>query len=99
MKIDGQHAAHEPITTQRSDGTKPGRVDGQGRSTDAPGSDRVDLSPAGSLVSQAMHRANEASDVREDLVERMRQKLAAGEIGADAAQLADRLIDHLLDEN
>lgn len=97
MKIEGQHSAHEPITTQRSDATRSGRTDGQPRSTDAPGSDRVDVSPAGSLVSQAMHQANTSPDVRQDLVERMRQKLAAGEIGADAARLADRLIDHLLD--
>jgi flagellar biosynthesis anti-sigma factor FlgM len=98
MKIDGQQVTHEPLTTQRSDATKPGRTDGQVRSTEAPGSDRVDVSPAASLVSQALHQASEAPDVREELVERMRQKLAAGEVGADAARLADRLIDHLLDE-
>jgi anti-sigma28 factor (negative regulator of flagellin synthesis) len=34
--------------------------------------------------------------VRTELVEQMKQKLAAGEIGNDSGRLADRMIDDLL---
>lgn len=60
------------------------------------GGDRVEVSADARLLSSAVAAAEEAPEIRQDVVERARQKLAAGEIGNDPARLADRIIDSLL---
>ena len=55
------------------------------------------LSPELQLLKTALEATErEPAILREDVVERMREKLASGELGRDAVQLADRMIDHLL---
>ncbi|MGE0039793.1 MAG: flagellar biosynthesis anti-sigma factor FlgM [Vicinamibacterales bacterium] len=95
MKIQGQSPSQETSAAQRLEGNQPGR---NGRSARAgqPGGDRVRVSPEGELVASALKAAGESPDIRQDVVDRARQKLAAGEIGQDAGRLADTLIDHLL---
>lgn len=58
--------------------------------------DRVEVSADAQLLNAALDAAQRTPAIRADLVERVRQKLEAGEIGRDSAKLADRLIDHLL---
>jgi len=96
MKIEGTRPNLESVATPQTE-----RV-GTGRAKDAqPGAttqvtDRVQLSGDAALAAAACRAAEQAPDIRQDLVEKMRAKLAAGEIGNDAERLADRLIDHLL---
>ncbi len=49
-------------------------------------------------MAAALKATTEAPPVRADVVEAMKQKLAAGEIGKDSGRLADRMIDDLLKE-
>jgi flagellar biosynthesis anti-sigma factor FlgM len=74
---------------------------GSGRTTQQAGStsldDTLELSPQAHFVRKAMEAAASAPEIREDRVARARAKLEAGEIGQDALQLANRLIDHLLE--
>jgi anti-sigma28 factor (negative regulator of flagellin synthesis) len=48
------------------------------------------------LMKTALDEVQKSPAIRTELVERLRQKLNAGEIGNDAGKLADRLIDDLL---
>lgn len=60
------------------------------------GGDRVELSTDAQLMSTALREVARTPPVRQDVVERVRQKLAAGEVGQDPLRLADRIIDSLL---
>jgi flagellar biosynthesis anti-sigma factor FlgM len=69
------------------------------KKSDLPGAastDRVEVSSDAKLMGAALKAATEVSSVRADVVEAMKQKLAAGEIGKDSGRLADRMIDDLL---
>ena len=59
--------------------------------------DRVDVSPDAQLMTSALAATTNAPSIRTELVERLRAKLNAGEVGQDSGKLADRLIDDLLD--
>jgi flagellar biosynthesis anti-sigma factor FlgM len=58
--------------------------------------DRVEVSADAQLMKTALDEVQKSPAIRTELVERLRQKLNAGEIGNDAGKLADRLIDDLL---
>ena len=60
--------------------------------------DKVEVSSDAKLFAAAAKAASEPTPVRADVVEAMKQKLAAGEIGNDSGRLADRIIDDLLKE-
>lgn len=60
------------------------------------GSDRVEVSADARLLGQALDAASRAPEIRQDVVDRAKARLAAGEIGNDPVRLADRLIDSLL---
>jgi len=96
MKIEATRPNLESEATSQT-----GRV-GTGRARDAQSgsttqvSDRVELSGDAALAAAARRAAEQAPDIRQDLVDRMRAKLEAGEIGNDPERLADRMIDHLL---
>lgn len=62
----------------------------------APGRDQVNVSADAQLLSAALKAAPPAG-VRTDLVEQMKARLAAGEIGNDPQRLADRMIDGFLE--
>jgi flagellar biosynthesis anti-sigma factor FlgM len=96
MKIQGNSPNQEASATTRLEQTKSERQAKAGRQGDA-GSDRVELSSDAQLASSAVRAAHNAPVIRQDVVERARQKLLAGEIGQDPLKLADRLIDHLLE--
>jgi flagellar biosynthesis anti-sigma factor FlgM len=63
----------------------------------ASGTDTVELSSDAKLLASALKASSEPSAVRTDVVEAMKQKLAAGEIGNDSGRLADRILDDLLE--
>jgi flagellar biosynthesis anti-sigma factor FlgM len=97
MKIEGNGQNLESVAAQRADRVTIGRgkqAPGAGASQDI---DRVQVSDSAVLAATVRRAADETPDIRQDLVEKMRAKLAAGEIGADAERLADRMIDHLLE--
>ncbi len=58
--------------------------------------DKVELSPDAKLASSAIRAAARAPDIRQDVVERVRARLDAGQVGNDLNRLADRMIDNLL---
>jgi negative regulator of flagellin synthesis FlgM len=96
MKIQGDRplGISDPTQTAQLDRTKAGS---DGSRSQAVGSgDRVQVSADARLLSSALQAAEKAPDIRPDVVERAKMKLAAGEIGADPARLADRIIDSLL---
>ena len=100
MKIEGQGPTSAASTTeahaaQANDRVQLGRSD-QARRPDDPGNDRVNVSADARLFTSALREVTRAPEVRQDVVERARQKLAAGEIGQDPLKLADRMIDSLL---
>ena len=64
--------------------------------TRAAGADRVEVSKDAQLMSSALQEASKAPAIRQDVVERARQKLAAGEVGNDPERLAERMIDNML---
>ncbi len=96
MKIQGNSPNHETSAATRLEQV---RSDRQGRAArpGAPGGDRVELSSDVQLVTQAVKAADSSPAIRQDAVERARQKLMAGQVGSDPMRLADRLIDHLLE--
>jgi flagellar biosynthesis anti-sigma factor FlgM len=96
MKIEGTRPNLESVAAQRTDRTGTGRVKDAPAGVPEQGTDRVQVSQDAALAAAAKRAADQAPDLRQDLVERMRAKLAAGEIGTDPERLADRLIDHLL---
>lgn len=97
MKIEGDRTFGVTDTQQstQADRVQGGR-DQNRQAVGAPGGDRVEVSADARLLSAAVKAAEEAPEIRQDVVERARLKLAAGEIGNDPARLADRIIDSLL---
>ena len=99
MKIEGnpQNQNVGPIAQERINESRT-RPAGTTETSGPAHGDTVQLSSQARLVDQALRAASTQSPVRADKVESVKQKLAAGEIGQDAGRLADRLIDHLLEE-
>ena len=99
MKIEGNRPnqlsrTDEAQQAQQAERTQAGRSE-KGRQASA-GTDRVEVSSDAQLMSSALQQANKAPAIRQDVVERARQKLAAGEVGNDPLRLADRMIDSML---
>jgi flagellar biosynthesis anti-sigma factor FlgM len=100
MKIEGHGpnqlgSTHEAQSAQANERVQGRRTDLETREAEARG-DRVEVSGDARLISTALRAVERAPEVRQDVVERARQKLAAGEIGHDPVKLADRMIDSLL---
>lgn len=98
MKIDGQNPA---ATTDAAAGARrANEVESRGtQSTTGAGAkkgDRVEVSSDAQLLSAALTAASETPAIRQDVVERAKEKLAKGELGNDAGRLADALIDDVL---
>jgi flagellar biosynthesis anti-sigma factor FlgM len=58
--------------------------------------DEVRLSSDARLMQTVMQNAQQALNVRQDVVERMRAALANGKVGNDPHALADALLDRLI---
>lgn len=64
---------------------------GSGRASDA-----VAVSGEAQLLAAAVGHVKSLGEIRPEVVDRAREAIARGEVGADADRLADRLIDGLL---
>jgi flagellar biosynthesis anti-sigma factor FlgM len=99
MKID---LNRQTLDTDATKGTDAARkvadraVTRTGERTAPSGADKVELSADAQLLAAALKATTETTAVRADVVEAMKLKLAAGEIGNDSARLADRILDDLL---
>lgn len=98
MRIDGSYADQNGVSIGRAESTRPERaVSGRRQPPAASASeDRVALSSDAELVASAMKAASEPPAIRQELVDRLRQKLDAGEVGTNVERLADHLIARLL---
>lgn len=97
MKIDGNRPAHDTSATESARRSSADTAVREG-GVQAPGSaaDRVELSSDAALRAAALKAANDAPEIRTELVDRMRDKLNDGTLGADSFKLADAIIDDLL---
>ena len=100
MKIEGNRSTGDAEAASAADAARKAE-----RSTARPaeqgasgGQDTVQVSADARLLAAALKATTDAAPIRTEVVEAMKQKLAAGEIGADSSALADRIIDDLLDK-
>lgn len=96
MKIQGDRPSGVQDAGQTQQVDKAAQQRAQQARGVADGGDRVEVSADAVLLGKAVDAASKAPEIRQDVVERAKAKLAAGEIGSDPARLADRLIDSLL---
>jgi flagellar biosynthesis anti-sigma factor FlgM len=96
MKIQGDRPSgvHDAGQAQQVDKASQQRAQQARGGTDA--GDRVEVSADARLLGKAVDAASKAPDIRQDVVDRAKARLAAGEIGADPVRLADRMIDSFL---
>ena len=99
MKVNGNRLTPDTDATAGTDAARKvadRTVTKTGERPSTRGTDTVELSSDAQLLAAAVKATGEAPSVRADVVEAMKQKLAAGEIGNDSARLADRMLDDLL---
>lgn len=96
MKIQGDRPSGVQDAGQTQQVDKAAQQRAQQARGAADTGDRVEVSADARLLGKAVDAAAKAPEIRQDVVERAKAKLAAGEIGNDANRLADRLIDSLL---
>jgi flagellar biosynthesis anti-sigma factor FlgM len=94
MKIQGERP-DEIAATQTVSSGRSARTETAGLAA-APAEDRLDVSSDARLLNTAVQAANDAPEIRHDLVERARQMLDNGTLGSDLNRLADRMIDHMM---
>jgi flagellar biosynthesis anti-sigma factor FlgM len=95
-RIDGNQGTPLPTHVDRAEtGKTTERAQNQAKAAKA---DRVEVSSDATLMNTAVQAANDAPAVRSDKVEAAKKALANGTLGADAGQLAEALIDHMLDD-
>ena len=95
MKVDST-SSHESTAAQQIDPNRDkdtAKTQRQARS----GSDQVEISTEAALLAEALRIAESTPDVRQGLVEQMRERLAQGKVGDDVVRLADSMIDRLLE--
>jgi flagellar biosynthesis anti-sigma factor FlgM len=99
MKIDTNRLTPDADATKSTEATKKAVervVTKTGERPAAPGTDKVELSSDAQLLAAALKATNDTGSVRLDVVEAVRRKLLAGDVGNDSGRLADRMIDELL---
>ena len=97
MKIDGNRPAHDTAATESARRAATDAALRPAGQSGTPGSsDRVELSTDATLRAAALKAATETPEIRTDLVDRMREKLESGQLGANSLKLADAIIDDLL---
>lgn len=96
MKIQGERASGAQDAGQTQQVQQAAQQRAQETRGKAEGGDRVEVSADARLLGKAVDAANKAPEIRQDVVDRAKAKLEAGQVGNDAGRLADRLIDSLL---
>jgi flagellar biosynthesis anti-sigma factor FlgM len=92
MKIDGYNSGAIQGQADRTDVTA-GRGAREADSSASVGGDHLRLSGDLQLAQAATAAAQQAPEIRPDVVADMRAQLDAGNIGNDAGRLADALLD------
>jgi flagellar biosynthesis anti-sigma factor FlgM len=95
MKVHNHPAGFDAITTVRNDQTDAAPTPAVGRKDRK--ADEVKLSSGAQLANAAIGAAGEASDIRRDKVERAKALLLDGKLAQDPVQLADAIIDRVID--
>ena len=97
MKIDAYrpNVPMEALDRVGKPATAVGNRDAKASAT-TPANDEVRLSSDARLMQTVMQNAQQALNVRQDVVERMRAALANGKVGNDPHALADALLDRLI---
>ncbi len=100
MKIEGNRQAQDTEATEASKRTAAAFDKAVKRTvtdtSSATSRDRVEVSADAQLMTSALNATHKVPAVRTELVERLKQKFDAGEIGNDSGRLADKMIDDLL---
>ena len=99
MKIDLNRLTQDTDATKGTDAARKvadRAVTKTAERTATSGTDTVELSSDAQLLAAALKATTETTAVRTEVVEAMKLKLAAGEIGNDSGRLADRILDDLL---
>ena len=99
MKIQGNRPDNDAAIAQNTRVERPEADTRAAAGVRVGQGDRVALSAEAALASSAAKAAAELPEVRMDLVNRMRELMERGELGADAEALADRLIDGMLGQS
>ena len=73
-----------------------GNKDAAGAAAAPTTNDQVRLSSDARLMQNVMQSAQQAMNIRQDVVERMRAALASGKVGNDPHALADAILDRLV---
>jgi len=95
-RIDGNQGTPLPTQVDKAEAARATeRAQNQAKAAKA---DRVEVSQDASLMNSAVKAAHDAPAIRHDKVEAAKKALESGTLGADAAKLADVLIDHMMDE-
>jgi len=96
MKIEGQRAelapevkSAETVSAAPRPATAP---------VPAPDTDRMQLSADAQLLARATQAARDLPDIRPEVVAEMREAIATGETGFDPLELADKMLDDLLEK-
>jgi flagellar biosynthesis anti-sigma factor FlgM len=100
MKIDGNalNLNIAPAKSAKTDAARSSSATSVGQAGGTPQADTAELSSQAQLADRIRQAVAAAPAVRQDRVAAARQKLEAGQIGQDPAALANRLIDHMLEE-
>jgi flagellar biosynthesis anti-sigma factor FlgM len=95
-RIDGNPGTPYPVRVERTEGSE------AGERAQTPASqvttDCIDVTQDAEFVNRAVQAAIQAPAIRQDKVEQAKKALADGTLGADAAKLADAIIDRMLDD-
>jgi flagellar biosynthesis anti-sigma factor FlgM len=98
MRIDKNRAELDGVSTRRPEATESGQAQGTERGGQAASADQVRLSTTAQLVTAATQAANDAPEVRADVVARAKKLMESGELGADPERLAKAIIDRTIDQ-
>ena len=92
-RIDGN-----PGTAVRVERTEASEAGERAQTPASQVTDRVEVTADAEFVNRAVQAAIQAPAIRLDKVEQAKKALADGTLGADAAKLADAIIDRMLDD-
>lgn len=94
MRIDttGIHAKHRTVQTPTSRPTTPGTRSGR------EGGDSVEMSSGARMMSIAREALSDVPDVRQSIVEGVRERLSSGAVSHDGSSIARAMIDTICAE-
>ena len=99
MKIDGNRSGLDRAALQRLERAAAETPRPAVNPKSSSSGDTVQASADAALAHDTVKAVHDAPAIRTDLVERMHALLASGELGSDAGQLADSLIDSITDKS